>query len=324
MRYAGSIDTQFVDTSDHHRMTSISPQSRSSINMPLVGFGTYQLTTEQAEASVSEALRAGYRHVDSAEGYENETGTGRAIAAAGIARNELFVTTKLFPGNAQWGAEEKTYQSTIDTLERQLTDLQLDYVDLYLIHAPLAASRLEQWEALVELKECGLAKHVGVSNYDEALIREITDAGLPTPEANQVEFHPLNAQPQLSRFMAEAGIAPIGYSALAPLSNWRTAEGQGGEVLAEKKQAAQAVLGEVAEELGVSEAKLLLRWGLQHGYSILTRSSNPSRIRSNIDVFGFDIPAEQLACLDALNQNQPFAWAANGLDPMQAAPALAR
>ena len=305
-------------------MTSITSQSRSAIGMPLVGFGTYQLSTEQAEASVAEALEAGYRHVDSAEGYENETGTGRAIAAAGIPRDELFVTTKLFPGNAQWGAEEKTYQATVDTLERQLTDLQLDYVDLYLIHAPLAARRQEQWEALVELRKRGLAKHIGVSNYDQTLIEEIAAAGLPLPEANQVEFHPLNAQPSLSRFMADAGIAPIGYSALAPLSNWRTAEGQGGEVLAEKKEAAQKVLDEVAAELGVSKAKLLLRWGLQHGYSLLTRSTNPERIRGNIDVFGFDIPAAQMARLDALNQDQPFAWAANGLDPMQSAPALAK
>lgn len=303
-------------------MINLNPQTRSAIGMPLVGFGTYQLSTEAAAASVSEALQAGYRHIDSAEGYHNETGTGVAIKQSGIARQKLFVTTKLFPGNQQWGMEEKNFQQTIDSLKRQLVDLQLDYVDLYLIHAPLATLRLEQWEALVELKKLGLTKHIGVSNYDQARIQEILDAGLPTPEANQIEFHPINTQPTLSEFMETANIMPIAYSSLAPLSNWRMAEGQGGEVLAERKLAAQQLLNEIAADLGVSQAKLLLRWGLQHGYSILTRSTNPARIQSNIDLFDFTIPTEQMTRLDALNQNQPFAWAANGLDPMQAAPAL--
>ena len=304
-------------------MTSLTRHSRSPINMPLVGLGTYQLDTDQAQASVAAALAAGYRHVDSAEGYKNEAGTGRAIQQSGVSRRELFVTTKLFPGNQQWGAPEKTYQQTIDTLKSQLDDLQLDYVDLYLIHAPLAALRLEQWRALVELRQLGLAKHIGVSNYDQALIQEILDAGLPGPQANQIEFHPLNTQPGLSRFMDANGIAPIAYSSLAPLSNWRMAEGQGGEVLAEKKAAAQQTLNAVAEEVGVSPAKVLLRWGLQHDYAILTRSTKPERIRGNIDLFDFSLSADQVDRLDALNQDQPFAWAANGLDPMQSAPELA-
>ncbi len=176
-------------------VNNLSIDSRSSINMPLVGFGTYQLSTEEAERSVREALNAGYRHIDSAEGYRNEAGTGRAINASGIARDDLFVTTKLFPGNEQRGAPEKTYEQTIETLKKQLIELQLDYVDLYLIHAPLASSRLAQWRALVELKKQGLAKHIGVSNYNETRIKEILDADLPMPEANQIKFHPLNGQP---------------------------------------------------------------------------------------------------------------------------------
>ncbi|MBP2831532.1 aldo/keto reductase [Aquimarina sp. U1-2] len=303
-------------------MTDLKTTSRNGINMPLVGFGTYQLSTEEAETSVTEALKAGYRHIDSAEGYKNEKGTGNAIKKSGIPRKEIFLTTKLFPGNTQWGVQEKTYEATIETLKNQLKELQANYVDLYLIHAPLASLRLEQWKALIEMKKQGLAKHIGVSNYNEEAINEILDAGLEKPEINQIEFHPLCARPELAQFLNQHNIEPVAYSSLAPLSTWRTAEGQGGEVLAEKKQEEQSVINEVANDLNVSEAKLLYRWGLQKGYGILTRSSKPERIRQNIEVFDFSIPDNQMQRLNALNKNQPFAWAANGLNPMESAPSL--
>ena len=300
----------------------LSKSTRNGLGMPLVGFGTYQLSVDQAEFCVREALKAGFRHIDSAEGYNNEEGTGKGIKAAGVLRDELFVTTKLFPGFKPWGAPEKTYQQTMATLKNQLKQLQIDYVDLYLIHAPLAELRLEQWNALMELKKSGLARHIGVSNYNESRIKEILDAGLAKPEANQVEFHPICAQIDLTRYMRENSIAPIAYSSLAPLSTWRTEEGQGGEVLAEIKEECQLVTGEIAAKLKVSEARLLLRWGLQHGYCVLTRSSKPERIRENLNLFDFEIPDQDLERLNRLNQNQAIAWAANGLNPMEAAPPL--
>lgn len=300
----------------------ITPSTRNEIGMPLVGFGTYQLSDEQAEASVKEALNAGFRHIDSAEGYFNETGTGKGIKAAGIKRDELFVTTKLFPGYKAWGADEKSYEDTITTLKKQLTQLQLDYVDLYLIHAPLSELRLEQWRACIELKKMGLTKHIGVANYNAARIQEILDAGLDLPEANQIEFHPLCTQTELTEFMQQHKIAPIAYSSLAPLSTWRTEEGQGGEVLAEIKQDAQVVINEIATNLGVSEARVLLRWGVQHGYCVLTKSCHPERIRENLNIFDFEISAIDMTRLDQLNQNQAIAWAANGLNPMDVAPPL--
>jgi 2,5-diketo-D-gluconate reductase A len=290
--------------------------------MPLVGFGTYQLSTDQAEFCVHEALKAGFRHIDSAEGYNNEEGTGKGIKAANVSRDDIFVTTKLFPGNKQWGAPEKTYEQTIETLKNQLKQLQLDYVDLYLIHAPLSELRLEQWNAFVELKKSGLTKHIGVSNYNEERLEEILNADLAKPEANQVEFHPICAQTDLTRYMKENLIAPIAYSCLAPLSTWRVEKGQGGEVLSEIKEECQLVVNEIAKKLRVSEAKLLLRWGLQHGYCVLTRSSKPERIRENLDVFEFEIPDNDMERLNRLNQNQAIAWAANGLNPMEAAPPL--
>lgn len=304
------------------QIRKISQSTRNAIGMPLVGFGTYQLSVEQAEFCVSEALKAGFRHIDSAEGYQNEEGTGKAIKAAGVSREDIFVTTKLFPGFKQWGMPEKTYTQTIETLKKQLLQLRLDYVDLYLIHAPLSELRLEQWSALMELKKQGLTKHIGVSNYSEKRIAEILDAGLAKPEANQVEFHPICAHTDLTGYMKENSIVPIAYSSLAPLSTWRIEEGQGGEVLAEIKKECQMVTKEIAAKLKVSEAKLLLRWGMQHGYSVLTKSSNPERIRENINVFDFEIPDTDMERLNQLNQNQAIAWAASGLNPMEAAPVL--
>lgn len=304
-------------------MKDISKSARNEIGAPLVGFGTYQLSIDQAESCVKEALRAGFRHIDSAEGYNNEDGTGKGIKAAGIPRDDIFITTKLFPGYKPWGAPEKSYPQTIETLKNQLKRLQLDHVDLYLIHAPLSELRLEQWRALVELKKAGLARHIGVSNYDEERIGEIVDAGLAKPEANQVECHPLCARVDLTRYLKKNAIAPIAYSSLAPLSTWRVEEGQGGEVLADLKKECQSLTKIIAAKLKVSEAKVLLRWGLQHGYGVLTRSSKPKRIRENLDLFDFEIPNDDMERLNRLDRNQAFAWAANGLNPMEAAPLLA-
>ncbi len=303
-------------------MMKIEKLARNAVGMPLVGFGTYQLSVDQAKSCVSEALKTGFRHIDSAEGYQNEEGTGKGIKASGVSRNEIFVTTKLFPGYKQWGAPEKNYDQTIETLKNQLKQLQLEYVDLYLIHAPLSELRLEQWEALVELKKMGLTRHIGVSNYNEERIREILDAGMAKPEANQIEFHPICAQTKLTGYMRENSIVPIAYSSLAPLSTWRVEEGQGGEVLAEIKEECQLVTKDIAAKLKVSEAKLLLRWGLQHGYSVLTKSSKPERIRENLNLFDFEIPDGDMKRLNQLNQNKAIAWAANGLNPMEVAPVL--
>ena len=161
-----------------------------------------------------------------------------------------------------------------------------------------------------------------MSNYNEERLKEILEADLAKPEANQVEFHPICDQIDLTGYMKENSIAPIAYSSLAPLSTWRAEEGQGGEVLAEIKEECQLVTNEIATKRKVSEAKLLLRWGLQHGYCVLTKSSKPERIRENLNLFDFEIPDNDLERLNQLNQNQAIAWAANGLNTMEVATPL--
>lgn len=165
------------------------------VQMPKVGFGTYLISDEEAQQVVRQAIRVGFRHIDTAEAYGNESGVGTAIKASmedlALDRENIFVTTKLWTGNEAWGMPTKTYEATIESLESSLINLQLDYVDLYLIHAPLATEqRLEQWKALVALREMGKTRAIGVSNFGEAHIEEIKAAGLPLPDANQIELHP--------------------------------------------------------------------------------------------------------------------------------------
>ena len=193
--------------------------------------------------------------------------------------------------------------------------LQVDYVDLYLIHTPGSSTRIDQWKALVELKKLGLAKHIGVSNYDERHLKEIEDAGLPMPDANELEFHPICAQAKMTPILKSKGIVPVAYSSLATLSTWRTKEGQGGEVKADTKAEAQKVQAEIAQKLGVAEGKLLLRWGMQRGYAVLTKSTTPSRIASNFDLFDFEIPDEDMKRLDALDKDEHVAWSKYGINP---------
>ncbi|NUQ82576.1 MAG: aldo/keto reductase [Bacteroidetes bacterium] len=301
-------------------METLSLTTRHSSGIPFVGFGTYQLSSDQAEVGVREALKSGYRHIDSAEAYQNADGTGKAIRESGLNRSDLFITTKLFPGYKPWGAPEKSHAQTIESLKNQLVQLQLDYVDLFLIHSPMAETRLEQWQALIDLQRMGLTRHIGVSNYGIPQLKEITEAGMAKPFVNQVEFHPLCMRPALTRYMQEKSIAPMAYSSLAPLSTWRPVDGQGGNLLTDRKTDSQTTCRKLALKYQVSESQILLRWGLQHGYLVIPRSTRPERIRQNIDLFGFSVSPEDMALLDGLNQDLPFAWAGSGLDPMETAP----
>lgn len=285
------------------------------VHLPAVGFGTYLINEHDASGAVTAALDAGYRHVDTAEAYENEGGVGRAISAAsaaGLGRDELFVTTKLFPGNPAWGAPAKTFDTTIDSLDTSLERLGLDHVDLYLIHAPLTPDeRVDQWRALVHLREQGKTRAIGVSNFSQIHIEELLEAGLPRPDANQIELHPWSQKQVLVDYLRATGIATIAYSSLVPLSTWRAAEGHDSAKTSDMQadsEATDSPFAVMAAKYGVTEAQVLLRWGVQQGYAVLPKSTNPVRIRENADLFSFELDDEDMTAIRGMDRGAGVAW----------------
>jgi len=281
--------------------------------IPAVGFGTYLISNDDAEDAIISAIAAGYRHIDTASGYRNEETVGAGIRngleAEGLSRADLFVTAKLWPGNPAWGDAPKTGTQAIEECDASLSRLGLDYVDLYLIHAPYGGDmRLEQWRALLDLQASGKVRSVGVSNFNESHLDEIAAARLPMPEANQIELHPWSQKPGLLAHMAKHDIAPIAYSSLVPLSTWRTEPGQDSAKTDEMK-ADNTAFKDIAEKYGVSEAQLLLRWGVQNGYAVLPKSLNPERMSQNLDLFTFAIDDADMAQMATMDRGDGVAWA---------------
>ena len=281
--------------------------------IPAVGYGTYLISNNDAPAAISAAIFSGYRHIDTASGYQNEITVGAGIreglATAEISREALFVTAKLWPGNPAWGETPKTAAQVVAECDESLKRLGLDYVDLYLIHAPYGGDkRVEQWRALLELQEAGKARSIGVSNFNQEHLEEIKVAGLPMPDANQIELHPWSQKPALIAYMAENDITPIAYSSLLPLSTWRTEEGHD-SAKTDQMKADGGAFNAMAAKYNVSEAQLLLRWGVQNGYAVLPKSLNPERMRQNIELFSFAIDDADMAQMATMDRGDGVAWA---------------
>ncbi|WP_433174456.1 aldo/keto reductase [Actinoallomurus sp. CA-150999] len=285
----------------------------SGVRIPLVGFGTFLIPNDQAASAVENALAAGYRHVDTAEVYENELGVGeglrRGMQREGLERSDVFITTKLWPLTQE---RNKTGAETVRSLDESLERLGLDQVDLYLIHATFGREqRLEQWQALAEAYKSGKARAIGVSNFNTAHIDELIEAGLPVPHADQIELHPWSQKPQLVSYLNQKGITPIAYSSLAPLSTWRTAPGHPSgktqEMRAEGEHS-DSPFKKLAEKYGVTEAQFLLGWGVQNGYPVLPKSTNPDRMRENLDVFSFRIDDADLEDIRGMDRGAGLAW----------------
>lgn len=262
-------------------------------SMPQLGYGVFQVPDAETTAAVSTALDTGYRSIDTAAIYGNESGVGRALAGSGLPREDLFVTTKL------WLADLGR-NSTRDGLAASLDKLGLDHVDLYLIHWPGTDTEkyLESWQVLEELRAEGLTRSIGVSNFLPDQLERVIGLGGTVPAVNQVELHPFLQNRETAAVNRAHGIATEAWSPLAQ-----------GAVLDDP-----AVLA-AAHAHGVSAAQVVLRWHLQQGNAVIPKSVTASRMASNLDVFGFELDAVQLAALDALDRDGrtgPFPGTFNG------------
>jgi diketogulonate reductase-like aldo/keto reductase len=262
-----------TETSKPH-LPDESVSLESGGRMPLLGFGTWQIKGPEAVTATAAALEAGYRHLDTATVYGNEAEVGRALAESGVPREDVFVTTKCPPHRA--GSE-------LDTLRQSLDALGTDHVDLWLIHWPGDGEvNLDLWRAFVEARESGLARAIGVSNFDVELVDRLASATGVTPAVNQVEWSPLLFDRQVLEDHRSRGIALEGYSAL-----------RGGTL-------EHPVVNEIAEGLGRTPAQVIIRWHLQHQVIVIPKSRNAERIRSNADVAGFELSEQQMTALDDL------------------------
>jgi 2,5-diketo-D-gluconate reductase A len=253
-------------------------------SIPQLGFGVFKVDPEETERIVTDALEVGYRHLDTAMIYGNEVGVGNAIKASGIPREELFITTKLW--NSDQGAD-----SARDAMDLSLEKLGLDYVDLYLIHWPRPDldRYLDSWLTMEQLKAEGKTRSIGVSNFHRPHLEKIIASSSTVPAVDQIELHPAFAQRDLRAYGAELGMH---IEAWGPL-------GQGKYDLF-----SESALQTAAAAHGVSPAQVAIRWHLQSGIIVFPKSNSRERMAENFDVFGFELSAEQMASIDAIDRDQ--------------------
>ncbi|MER5746350.1 aldo/keto reductase [Streptomyces sp. NPDC002225] len=252
----------------------------NGVEIPQLGFGVFQVPDDETTTAVSAALEAGYRSIDTAAIYGNEAGVGRALAASGLPREDLFVTTKL------WNADQG-HDATLRAFDASLAKLGLDHVDLYLIHWPTPARDLyaDTWKALEKLAADGRIRAAGVSNFQPSHLQRLLDTSDLVPAVNQVELHPGLQQAELRAFHTQHGIATEAWSPLAQ-----------GAVLNDPEITA------IADRTGKSPAQVVLRWHLQLGNIVIPKSVTPARIRQNLDVFDFTLTDDDMAAIAATDR----------------------
>ena len=290
--------------------------------VPSIGLGTYNMTPEEAEKMTYESIMHGYRHIDTAAVYKNEEAVGvglkKAITELNLNREDIFVTTKLWPGGLIKVDRIRNYEDSIKSFEKSLLKLGLNYIDLYLIHSPHAKNkRIEQWQALIDIKEQEKVMHIGVSNWGINHLEEIIQENLPLPDANQIELHPWSQKPELVNYLREKDIDIIAYSSLVPLSTWRHKDGENSKKTEEMQQistAEDSPFKLLANKYNVTEAQLLLKWALELGYSILPKSIESKRMKENFDL-DFSISQNDMDYINTLDQGGSVTWEYG--DPLQ-------
>jgi 2,5-diketo-D-gluconate reductase A len=251
----------------------------NGVQIPQLGFGVFQVPADEVEGAVRNAIEAGYRSIDTAAAYRNEEGVGRAIAASGVPRDELFVTTKL------WN-DDQGYDSTLRAFDESMKRLGLDRLDLYLIHWPVPSRDryVDTWKAFEKLYADGRVRSIGVSNFQVSHLQRLFNETEIVPAVNQIELHPNLPQEELRKVHATHRIATEAWSPLAQ-----------GALLTE-----QAITG-LAEKYGKTPAQIVLRWHVQIGNVVIPKSVTPSRIAENIDVFDFELAPDDMAVIAELD-----------------------
>ncbi len=259
----------------------ITVKLNNGVEMPRTGFGVFRLQENgPVEKAVVNAIKNGYRMIDTAYEYHNEAGVGRGIKLSGLPRDQIFITSKV--GNDQQG-----YQSTKEAFYQTLKDLQTDYLDLYLIHWPRGKKSLETWEAMEELYEQGLIRAIGVSNFKVHHLEYLLSNSKIVPAVNQVEFHPLHWSSELHTYCRDKGIQTVAWS---PLMTGKAIQ--------------LPLIKKIARKYQRTPAQIVLRWIYQKDVVTIPKSNNSKRIIENIDVFDFLLTDDDLAAIDALNNNE--------------------
>ena len=250
--------------------------------IPQLGFGTYKVSDDEAERVVCDALEVGYRHIDTAQMYGNEAGVGRAIKASGLARQDLFITSKLNNPNHR-------REDALRSLDTTMEALDLEVLDLFLVHWPLADSPgidlVDTWRTMIEILHSGRVRAIGVSNYQPEHLNRIVEATGVVPAVNQVELHPWLTQSELRSVHEQLGVVTESWS---PLGR--------GRLLTDPK------VIEIADAIGVSPAQVVIRWHLQNSLVVIPKSTHRERMTANADVVGFTLDDAHMAALDALDQ----------------------
>jgi diketogulonate reductase-like aldo/keto reductase len=255
----------------------------NGVAMPQLGFGVWQVPNDQTTAAVSAAFEVGYRAIDTAAMYRNEPGVGAAIASSGLAREDLFITTKL--NNDGHGRE-----AALQAFEQSRKSLGLDYVDLYLIHWPLPAKDqyVPTWQAFEQLLDEGVVRAIGVSNFHQNHLQRLAEVSEVVPAVNQIELHPYLTQQSLQEYHSTRGILTEAWSPLA----------SGGGVLSDP------VITSLADKYGKTPAQVILRWHLQLGNLVIPKSVTPSRILENFEVFDFDLDGDDVVAISGLDRDE--------------------
>lgn len=261
----------------------------NGVEMPALGFGVFQTPPEQTVASVSEALRVGYRLIDTAASYFNEREVGEGIRASGLDRSEVFIETKLW-------ISDYGYDQALHAFDKSAHKLGVEQIDLLLLHQPLPTDftkTIAAYTALEKLLAVGKVRAIGVSNFMPDVLADLLEQISVVPAVNQVEVHPYFSQQDVQQADAEHGILTQAWSPMGGITSYR------GD--SSRSTFNDPVIGEIADQRGRTPAQVMLRWHLQQGRSAIPKSVNPERIAGNFDVFGFELSTEELARIDALD-----------------------